>query len=86
MEIKQEIVEEQKELTKEQRDKFAGFIADKFKTWDEDRQSQINTAKDIIEEVYLNQPKKAVDKRLEWKSDVKPALISQQMKIFINLR
>lgn len=71
MEIKQEIIEEQKELNKEQRDKFAGFIADKFKTWDDDRQSQINTAKEIIEEVYLNQPKKAVDKRLEWKSDIK---------------
>lgn len=71
MEIKKEIIEEQKELTKEQKDKFAGFIADKFKTWDEDRQSQIDTAKEIIEEVYLNQAPRGFDKRLKWKSDVK---------------
>ena len=71
MEIKKEIIEQEKELSKEQKDKFAGFIAQKFKTWDEDRQSQVDTAKEIIEEVYLNQAPRSVDKRLEWKADVK---------------
>lgn len=71
MEIKKEIIEFEKELPKQDRDDFAASLAGKFKTWDEDRQTQIDVAKEIIEEVYLNQPKKKFDEKLAWKSDVK---------------
>ena len=71
MEIKKEIIEFEKELPKQDRDEFAASLAGKFKTWDEDRQTQIDVAKEIIEEVYLNQPKKKFDEKLAWKSDVK---------------
>lgn len=71
MEIKKEIIEFEKELPKQDRDEFAASLAGKFKTWDEDRQTQIDVAKEIIEEVYLNQPKKKFEEKLAWKSDVK---------------
>lgn len=71
MEIKKEIIEFEKELPKQDRDGFAASLAGKFKTWDEDRQTQIDVAKEIIEEVYLNQPKKKFKEKLAWKSDVK---------------
>ncbi|MBR6099405.1 hypothetical protein IKP85_06630 [bacterium] len=71
MEIKKEVVDVFKELPKEKRDKFAVKIAEKFSKWDEHRNSQIATARRIMEEVYLNQPKKKFDEGLEWKSDVK---------------
>ncbi len=71
MEIKTEIIEDNKELTGEQRDNFAKQLADKFQQWDEDRQTQIDTAREIMREVYLNQPVRKLDGELAWKSDVK---------------
>lgn len=66
-----EPIEEQKELEQEERKKLAQTIADNFHKWDDDRNSQITTAKEIMEETYLNQPRLAVEKDMEWKSDVK---------------
>lgn len=71
MEIKKEIINQQKELTAEERKDFATKIGEYFEKWDEDREKQITTAKEIMEEVYLNQPKKSYGKGFEWKSDVK---------------
>lgn len=72
MEIIKETVEELKQLTDEQKEKLATKISDKFKRWDEDRSAQIDMARKIMEEVYLNQPPKTYnDKDLQWKSDVK---------------
>lgn len=70
MEIKTEVVNDFKELNNEQKEKFAKRIADNFAKWDEDRNSQITTAKEIMEEVYLNQPSRKTRGK-EWKSDVK---------------
>ena len=70
MEIKTEVVNDFKELNNEQKEKFAKRIADNFAKWDEDRNSQITTAKEIMEEVYLNQPTRK-KKGQEWKSDIK---------------
>ena len=66
-----EPIEQQKELSFEERKKLAKTLAENFQTWDDDRNSQITTAKAIMEEVYLNQPAKKVDKEMEWQSDVK---------------
>lgn len=66
-----EPIEENKDLSFEQKEKLAKTIADNFKKWDEDRAMQISTAKDIMEEVYLNQPARAVEKGMEWQADVK---------------
>jgi hypothetical protein len=71
MEIKKEIIEDVKELSQEQKEKFAKKIADNFAKWDEDRNSQITTAKEIMAETYLNQSPREVKKGFEWKSDVK---------------
>lgn len=71
MEIKREIVEDNKELSQEQKDKLAQTIADNWTQWDQDRSSQITTAREIMSETYLNQSKKKHAKGLEWKSDVK---------------
>jgi hypothetical protein len=70
MELKNNVVEPQKELSAEDRDKFARKLASNFTKWDEDRATQITTAREIMEETYLNQSKK-VKKGFEWKSDVK---------------
>lgn len=69
MEIKTEIVNDLKELDDKQKEKFAQKIADNFSKWDDDRNSQITTAKDIMEEVYLKQPSYKRDKN-DWKSNV----------------
>lgn len=84
MEIRQEIIKDEAELNVTQRDKFARDLASNFTKWDEDRASQITTARLIMEEVYLNQPSRK-EKGKEWKSDIKlnglynikKALISQ---------
>jgi CRISPR/Cas system type I-B associated protein Csh2 (Cas7 group RAMP superfamily) len=55
MEIKTEVENELKELNEEQQERFAKRIADNFSKWDEDRVSQVTTAKDIMKEVYLDQ-------------------------------
>ena len=70
MEIKNDIVQTQKQLTDDERSKLAHKIADNFRKWDEDRTTQITTAREIMAETYLNQAKK-VKKGFEWKSDVK---------------
>jgi hypothetical protein len=71
MEIKREVVDIFKDLPANERDNFAKKLADKFHEWDEHRNTQIDTAKEIMEEVYLNQPHKKLEEGLEWKSDVK---------------
>ena len=70
MEIKTEVVNELKELNNEQKEKLARRLADNFAKWDEDRSAQVTVAKEIMEEVYLNQPSRKKDKN-DWKSDVK---------------
>lgn len=71
MEIKKEIIQDNKELTEEQRNKLAQKIADNWVQWDQDRQSQISMARKIMQETYLNQAPRKFPKGLEWKSDVK---------------
>ena len=58
------------ELSPEAKKKLAQTLADNFAKWDDDRASQITTAKEIMQEVYLQQP--SLNKNgQEWKSDVK---------------
>lgn len=71
MEIKKEIIEDNKELSQEQKDDLAKKIAGWYDTWDDDRSSQISDAQKIMQEVYLNQPEATFPKGLEWKSDYK---------------
>lgn len=71
MEIKKEIIEDNKELSQEQRNKLAQQIADNWSQWDQDRNSQIVMARKIMQETYLNQSPRIFPKGLEWKSDVK---------------
>lgn len=71
MEIKTEVIEEQKALTAEQKEKLAKKIADNFTRWDEDRVSQVDMARKIMLETYLNQPARKFPEELSWKSDVK---------------
>ena len=71
MEIKKEIIEDNKELSQEQKDDLAKKIAGWYDTWDNDRSSQISDAEKIMQEVYLNQPKTEFPKGLEWKSDIR---------------
>ena len=66
-----EPIEELKELDTDEKSKLAIKIAADFSKWDEDRSSQIATAKEIMQETYLNQPAEKHKKGLEWKSDVK---------------
>lgn len=71
MEIKKEIIEDLKDLTPEQGKKLACDLAAKWEKWDDDRNSQIATAREIMQEVYLQQPRIKYANGLEWKSDVK---------------
>lgn len=71
MEIVNEVIESLKDLSNEKKAELAKDIAGKFKLWDDDRNEQIDTARSIMDEVYLHQGKKKQDKELEWKSDVK---------------
>lgn len=66
-----ETIEEQKELTEEQKNKLAIQITENFSKWDDDRSSQVATARNIMQEVYLNQSRREKEKGLEWESDVK---------------
>ena len=63
-----EPIEEQKELSSEERKELAKTLADNFQTWDEHRSDQITTANEIMAETYLHQ---AVAKDEDWKADVK---------------
>ena len=69
MEIKADIINEQKELNEEQKERFAKRIAENFAKWDEDRAKQITTAKNIMEEVYLDQKSRKTDEK-DWKSNI----------------
>lgn len=71
MEIKTEVIEPMKELSDDQKKGFAEKIASNFSKWNDDRASQIATAKEIMEEVYLNQGARYKNKKQTWKSDVK---------------
>ena len=48
MEIKKEIIEQQKGLTADERKDFATKIGEYFEKWDEDREKQITTAKEVM--------------------------------------
>lgn len=70
MEIKTEVMNDMQELSPDAKKKLAQTLADNFAKWDDDRASQITTAKEIMQEVYLQQP--SLNKNgQEWKSDVK---------------
>lgn len=73
MEIKTEVIEPgSKELNDEQKKQLAAKIAANYDDWDDDRNEQIDTAREIMREVYLKQPhKKDKNPKLAWKSDVK---------------
>lgn len=71
MEIRTEPMQDNQELSKELKDKLANEIQANYTKWDEARISQIDTAKRIMEETYLNQPTKKYEKGLEWESDVR---------------
>lgn len=71
MEIKKEILDVQKDLSKDAKDKLAADLAGKWSKWDDDRNDQITTAEKIMAEVYLHQPRNKHPEGLEWKSDVK---------------
>ena len=71
MEIVNETIENLENLSDERKSELAKDIAGKFKLWDDDRNEQIDTARSIMDEVYLHQGKKKQEKDLEWKSDVK---------------
>ena len=71
MEIKKEVLDVQKDLSREAKDKLAIDLASKWTKWDEDRNDQIATAEKIMAEVYLHQPRMKHENGLEWKSDVK---------------
>ena len=70
MEIKTEVVNDLKQLTDNQKEELAQRLAKNFSKWDDDRNSQITTAKEIMDEVYLNQASRKKDSD-DWKSDVK---------------
>lgn len=71
MEIKREVIDTLKELPKEKKDELAANLMAKWEKWDDDRQSQVDTARKIMTEVYLRQPKKQFEKDFAWKSDIK---------------
>lgn len=71
MEIVNEVIETLEELSEDKRTDLAKKIADKFSAWDSDREEQIATAREIMQEVYLSQPTKRYEGELAWKSDVK---------------
>ena len=71
MEIRKEIIQDVKPLTEDERNILAKKIADNFSQWDDDRSTQIDMALNIMQETYLNQPRKKHEGNLEWKSDVK---------------
>jgi hypothetical protein len=87
MEIKTEVVNELKELSEEQKEKFAKRLASNFTKWDEDRTSQITTAKEIMKEVYLGQDsRKGDEKSTKWKSNIhlnKPYNIKKAIKAML---
>lgn len=71
MEIVNEVIEDLKALSDEDKEKLAHKIAAKFDKWNDDRTEQLDTAKLIMREVYLNQPHRKYEDELEWKSDIK---------------
>ncbi len=71
MKIIDEVIETLNDLSDEQKNKLASDIQAKFIKWNDDRASQIDTARKIMREVYLHQPSKKFKDELAWKSDVK---------------
>ncbi len=68
--IEETLNEKAKKLTEDDRQNIAKKIKSNFDSWNQNRQSQLNTAKKIMQEVYLNQPKAYEDKDDAWKSDI----------------
>ncbi len=72
MERIQEEVLQKKGLTEEQKTAFANDISSKFSKWDEDRQSQIDDARMIMDEVYMHYPfASKKDEEDVWKANIK---------------
>lgn len=72
MEIINEPIEILDQIAEDKKNDLASKISGKFKQWDDDRNSQIATAREIITEVSLNQAAQEFDNEdLKWKSDVK---------------
>lgn len=71
MERIQEEIQEQKSLTYEQRIEFAKDISTKYQSWNDDRQSQFDDAKMIMDEVYMHYSFKKKSDEDYWKADIK---------------
>ena len=71
MQIIEENIEVFNTLSDEQKTRLVADITSKFKKWDDDRNSQVVTAKEIMKEVYLNQPQIKYEDELAWKTDIK---------------
>lgn len=71
MEIKTEEISVLNNLSDFQKENFAKKIVENFKKWDDDRAEQITTAQLLQDELYLKQPRRFVDKKRKWKSDIK---------------
>lgn len=76
-----------KKLTKEDKSSIAKLISENFKTYDDGRNSQIEKARKVIDEVYFKtEVKKSKDPSKAWKSTTKMRktyMYSQILKAFI---
>lgn len=72
MERIQEEIQQNKKLSQEQKENFVRNIVSKFDSWNDDRQTQIDDAREIMREVYMHNPKKEkTDEDEKWKADVR---------------
>lgn len=60
-----------KKLKNEQRDELANEISSWWGQWHDKRRSQLDTAKRIEKEIYLNQPDRNREDGEEWKANIK---------------
>lgn len=70
MEIVNEVMEDLKDLSEEDREKLAAKISGKFEKWNDDRSSQVATSREIMKQVYLNQPSQKKPGEPDWESDI----------------
>lgn len=71
MERIQEEIQHEKRLTSEQKINFAKDIFSKYQQWNDDRQTQFDDAKKIMDEVYMHYSFKKKDGEDAWKADIK---------------
>ena len=60
-----------KKLKNEQRDELANEISSWWGLWHDKRQSQLDTAKQLELEIFLNQPDRNKADGEEWKANIK---------------